>query len=127
MLLYSAVRMQEGVEVLQPHIRTFSELPGWLASNRQRLAHKRVLMYCTGGVRCERASAYVRSLGDAFQDVHQLEGAPDLHLGLAACCMRAWMLQYWRQRMSWTCCTVPHGCGCIAHRQQLVRGVQAAL
>ena len=66
--------------MLQPRIRTFSELPGWLAANRQRLAHKRVLMYCTGGVRCERASAYVRSLGDAFQDVHQLEGAFDRRL-----------------------------------------------
>ena len=61
--------------MLQPRIRTFSELPGWLASHQQLLASKRVLMYCTGGVRCERASAYLRSFGDAFQDVHQLEGA----------------------------------------------------
>ncbi len=85
-LMCRAMRVQDGVEVLQPRIRTFSELPGWLAANRQRLAHKRVLMYCTGGVRCERASAYVRSLGDAFQDVHQLEGAttppPDHHKSL---------------------------------------------
>ncbi len=33
-------------------------------------------MYCTGGVRCERASAYLRSKGSAFQDVVQLRGGP---------------------------------------------------
>ena len=41
-------------------------------------------MYCTGGVRCERASAYLRSKGPAFQDVVQLHG------GVTAClCGRA--------------------------------------
>jgi UPF0176 protein len=33
---------------------------------------KKVLMYCTGGIRCEKASAYLKKYG--FQDVNQLEG-----------------------------------------------------
>lgn len=70
---------QEGVQLLAPTLRSFSELPGWLASHRAELADRRILMYCTGGVRCERASAYLRSLGPAFQDVFQLSGAPPRH------------------------------------------------
>ena len=67
----------EGVTTLDPTTRAFSELPAWLEANVHRLAGKRVLMSCTGGVRCERASAYLRSLGDCFQgedDVVQLQG-----------------------------------------------------
>ena len=76
--------------MLQARIRTFSELPGWLAAHRQQLARKRVLMYCTGGVRCERASAYLRGFGDAFQDVHQLEGAGRCKLCRTSALNEAW-------------------------------------
>ena len=66
--------MQEGVQVLKPPTRCFSEFPEWVDRNADLLEGKRVLMYCTGGVRCERASAYVRQKGPAFQDVLQLRG-----------------------------------------------------
>eukprot|EP00850_Spirogloea_muscicola_P003766 SM000015S01266 [mRNA] locus=s15:899694:903077:+ [translate_table: standard] len=60
--------------VLVPAIRQFSELPAWIDANARHLRGKLIVMYCTGGVRCERASAYVRRKGDGFQDVLQLSG-----------------------------------------------------
>ncbi|CAN0100415.1 unnamed protein product, partial [Ectocarpus sp. 8 AP-2014] len=45
----------EGVETLDPKTRQFSDLPKWVDENADRLRGKRVLMYCTGGVRCELA------------------------------------------------------------------------
>ena len=50
----------ETVATLAPPIRTFSSFPEWADNNALALRNKRVLMYCTGGVRCERASAYLR-------------------------------------------------------------------
>ena len=40
--------------------------------NKDKLAGKQVLMYCTAGVRCERASAFMRNKG--IENVFQLEG-----------------------------------------------------
>ncbi|KAK9843948.1 hypothetical protein WJX81_000209 [Elliptochloris bilobata] len=68
-------RMQAaGVQTLDPSIRCFSDLRAWLDAAAPNLAGRRVLMYCTGGVRCERASAYLRDKGPAFADVLQLQG-----------------------------------------------------
>ncbi len=64
--------MQAGVPLLDPRTRCFSELPQWLEAQAPQLRDKRVLMYCTGGVRCERASAYLTELG--VTDVYQLQG-----------------------------------------------------
>jgi predicted sulfurtransferase len=44
----------------------------WAQENIPNLMDKQVLMYCTGGIRCERASALVRSLG--HNNVFQLKG-----------------------------------------------------
>lgn len=59
-------------KVLNPNMRRSTEFPEWIAENKHKLEGKKVLMYCTGGVRCERASAYVRNLG--LEDVSQLDG-----------------------------------------------------
>ena len=59
---------------MNPRLRCFADLASWLDSHAAELAGRKVLMYCTGGVRCERASAYLRSKGSAFQDVVQLHG-----------------------------------------------------
>ncbi|KAK9828526.1 hypothetical protein WJX72_000594 [[Myrmecia] bisecta] len=69
-----------GVPLLDPKLRCFSDLPSWIDSNEAALRDKRVLMYCTGGVRCERASAYLRSKGEAFRDVVQLQGGIQRYL-----------------------------------------------
>jgi predicted sulfurtransferase len=44
----------------------------WAKENIDSLRDKQVLMYCTGGIRCERASALIRSLG--HDNVFQLKG-----------------------------------------------------
>ena len=66
--------LQEGAKLLDPRLRHFSELPGWLQANADALAGRRVMMYCTGGVRCESATALLQSMGPEFQDVVQLQG-----------------------------------------------------
>ena len=59
-------------EVLDPCMRRSTEFPKWVEKNKSKLKDKKVLMYCTGGVRCERASAFVKNKG--IDDVYQLEG-----------------------------------------------------
>ena len=58
--------------VLDPCMRRSTEFPQWVEDNMDRLKGKKVLMYCTGGIRCERASAYLVSKG--LTDVNQLKG-----------------------------------------------------
>lgn len=58
---------------IKPNIEYFSELPGYIDANIEQFKDKQVLMYCTGGIRCERASAYLKSKGVA-QEVYQLKG-----------------------------------------------------
>jgi len=55
-------------------MRSFSEFPAIMGRNLGALKGKRVLMYCTGGIRCEKASAWLRGHGEGFQDVFQLRG-----------------------------------------------------
>ena len=59
---------------IDPHIKSFSELPGWVAQSEQLRAEKKpkVAMFCTGGIRCEKSTAYMRTLG--FDEVYHLEG-----------------------------------------------------
>lgn len=55
-----------------PNTKTFSELPNWIKNNEKILSDKKIAMYCTGGVRCEKASAYLTKEG--FQNIYQLKG-----------------------------------------------------
>jgi len=58
---------------IKPDITTFRELPDYIDQNLKTFRDKRVLMYCTGGIRCERASAYLKS-HDVAREVLQLSG-----------------------------------------------------
>ncbi|XP_076861884.1 thiosulfate sulfurtransferase/rhodanese-like domain-containing protein 2 [Brachyhypopomus gauderio] len=58
---------------LAPNIRKFSYFPDYVDKNLDLFRNKKVLMYCTGGIRCERGSAYLRSK-DVCKDVYQLKG-----------------------------------------------------
>ncbi|XP_069092646.1 thiosulfate sulfurtransferase/rhodanese-like domain-containing protein 2 [Pleurodeles waltl] len=58
---------------LAPDIRKFSYFPNYVDQNLDFFKNKKVLMYCTGGIRCERASAYLRSKAEC-QEVYQLKG-----------------------------------------------------
>jgi UPF0176 protein len=66
------IEHEEGEKVLDPMMRRSTEFPTWIENNRDKLEGKNVLMYCTAGVRCERASAFMRNKG--IENVFQLEG-----------------------------------------------------
>jgi UPF0176 protein len=55
-----------------PHTRTFRDLPAWLNDNLPEDRTTPVAMYCTGGIRCEKSTAYVRALG--YANVYHLQG-----------------------------------------------------
>ena len=61
---------------INPHTQSFSEFPAWVAAQSQPggvLAGKpRVAMFCTGGIRCEKSTAFLKSQG--FEEVFHLEG-----------------------------------------------------
>lgn len=57
---------------LNPQIDSFREFPAWLEAHRAELEGKRVAMFCTGGVRCEKSTSLLLQLG--FQDVYHLQG-----------------------------------------------------
>ncbi|HEY2846887.1 MAG TPA: rhodanese-like domain-containing protein [Pyrinomonadaceae bacterium] len=57
---------------VNPKTTKFSELPDWVAENLDPERHKRVAMFCTGGIRCEKLAPYLQQLG--FEEVHQLKG-----------------------------------------------------
>ena len=58
---------------ITPDIDHFRQLPDYLDSNVEQFKDKEVLMFCTGGIRRERASAYLKSKGVA-RSVSQIKG-----------------------------------------------------
>ncbi len=57
---------------IDPQTESFREFPDWVKARHNELAGRKVAMFCTGGIRCEKATAYVRSLG--VEDVFHLKG-----------------------------------------------------
>ncbi|AKO93553.1 oxygen-dependent tRNA uridine(34) hydroxylase TrhO [Priestia filamentosa] len=57
---------------IRPDIRTFRELPDWIKENKEMLDGKKILTYCTGGIRCEKFSGWL--VREGFEDVSQLHG-----------------------------------------------------
>ncbi|YCA42250.1 rhodanese-related sulfurtransferase [Bacillus sp. JZ8] len=57
---------------IRPDIRTFRELPDWIKENKEMLEGKKILTYCTGGIRCEKFSGWL--VREGFEDVSQLHG-----------------------------------------------------
>lgn len=62
---------------IRPDIRNFRELPDWVRENKEKFMDKRVVVYCTGGVRCEKFSGWM--LREGFSDVAQLHGGIDTY------------------------------------------------
>jgi UPF0176 protein len=56
---------------VNPNIKTFREFPEFVEKFKEN-KKKKIYMYCTGGIRCEKASLYMEQEG--FEDVHQLHG-----------------------------------------------------
>nr|WP_143083217.1 rhodanese-related sulfurtransferase [Alteribacillus iranensis] len=57
---------------IRPDIKAFRELPEWVEENKEKLEGKKILTYCTGGIRCEKFSGWLKKEG--FEDVAQLHG-----------------------------------------------------
>ena len=57
---------------IDPKTESFRDFPEWVERNRKQLEGKRVAMFCTGGIRCEKASSYM--LGEGFPEVMHLKG-----------------------------------------------------
>ena len=57
---------------INPKTTKFSELPEYIEKNLDPQKHKKVAMFCTGGIRCEKFAPYMKSLG--FEEIYQLEG-----------------------------------------------------
>ncbi len=57
---------------IDPDIETFREFPAWVAENLDPDRNKKVAMFCTGGIRCEKASSYLLEQG--FEAVYHLRG-----------------------------------------------------
>lgn len=55
-----------------PMTASFSEFPEWFKKNCKNFRSKNILTYCTGGIRCEKATSYIKSIG--FDKVFQLRG-----------------------------------------------------
>lgn len=73
-----------GAEYIDPKMRKSTDFKAWLGKEetKEKLKGKQVLMYCTGGVRCERASALLKTTyGDSHVDgVYQLEGGIEKYM-----------------------------------------------
>ncbi|MVO15518.1 rhodanese-related sulfurtransferase [Parasedimentitalea huanghaiensis] len=57
---------------IDPKTESFRDFPAWWANNKDRFHNKRVAMFCTGGIRCEKSTNYLISEG--IEDVYHLKG-----------------------------------------------------
>ncbi|WP_062563417.1 oxygen-dependent tRNA uridine(34) hydroxylase TrhO [Paracoccus aminovorans] len=57
---------------VDPGTRSFRDFPEWWRQNRDRFAGKRIAMFCTGGIRCEKSTNFL--LGEGVPEVFHLKG-----------------------------------------------------
>ncbi len=57
---------------IDPETASFREFPDWWEQNKDRFHNKRVAMFCTGGIRCEKSTNFL--LGQGVEDVYHLKG-----------------------------------------------------
>ncbi|WP_281824199.1 rhodanese-related sulfurtransferase [Jannaschia rubra] len=57
---------------VDPGTASFGEFPTWWAANAARFQGRRIAMFCTGGIRCEKSTAFLRAQG--VKDVMHLQG-----------------------------------------------------
>lgn len=61
---------------INPQTKTFREFPAWFRGERERLLAQgeapKIAMFCTGGIRCEKATSFLRSEG--LDEVYHLQG-----------------------------------------------------
>ena len=57
---------------VDPETKSFGEFPAWWEENKDRFHNKRIAMFCTGGIRCEKSTNYL--MGQGVEDVYHLKG-----------------------------------------------------
>lgn len=57
---------------IRPDVKTFREFPEWIRKNMKQYKDRKIITYCTGGIRCEKLTSFM--LQEGFSDVAQLEG-----------------------------------------------------
>jgi Predicted sulfurtransferase len=57
---------------IDPNIKTFREFPDWMRNNPGLHNKPKIAMYCTGGIRCEKSTAFAKEMG--FDEVYHLKG-----------------------------------------------------
>ena len=57
---------------IDPQTDSFRDFPAWWEANKHRFHNKRIAMFCTGGIRCEKSTNYL--LGQGVEDVYHLKG-----------------------------------------------------
>jgi UPF0176 protein len=57
---------------INPKTETFREFPDYVKEHLDKEKHTKVAMFCTGGIRCEKSTAYLKELG--FNEVYHLHG-----------------------------------------------------
>ncbi len=60
------------VNAVNPETDSFREFPDYVKGNLSPNKHKKVAMFCTGGIRCEKSTAYLKQQG--FSEVYHLKG-----------------------------------------------------
>jgi len=57
---------------INPTTKSFRDLPGWIRENLEPERHRKIAMFCTGGIRCEKSTSFLISEG--FEEVWHLQG-----------------------------------------------------
>jgi len=57
---------------INPNTETFRQFPSYTKNNLEQYRNKKIAMFCTGGIRCEKSTAYLKSEG--FENVYHLQG-----------------------------------------------------
>jgi UPF0176 protein len=57
---------------IDPHTDSFTQFPEYVANNLNPEQHKQIALFCTGGIRCEKATSYL--LNQGFETVYHLQG-----------------------------------------------------
>jgi UPF0176 protein len=57
---------------IDPHTESFGQFPDYVRQNLGNQKHKKIAMFCTGGIRCEKASSFM--LNEGFENVFHLKG-----------------------------------------------------
>lgn len=64
---------------IDPHLKNFAAFSQWITTNLGDAKDRTIVTFCTGGIRCEKATAFMQAQG--FTDVYQLDGGIITYLG----------------------------------------------